>query len=792
MLRATLLFLILGVCAHSAFAQSTIRGQVVHGADGEPLAGVNVYLEETRQGTATRLDGRFEIPNVAPGTYTLVASLLGHETVARTLTAPLPEDLVIRLTDEPVDLGEVLAEADRPYTAASSVAIRTFDLLTRPTRSSQDLLRLAPGLITAQHAGGGKAEQIFLRGFDADHGTDVAISVDGMPVNMVSHGHGHGYADLHFIIPEVVSQIDVTKGPHATEYGNLATAGAIAFTTKDHLEENLVRVEGGAFNTASVTTLFELPTRGQHQGAYLAGQFYNTDGPVESPQNFQRLNVFGKFHTHLSETARLALSASGFSSAWDASGQIPQRAVDQGLIGRFGSLDDLEGGTTARQNVNLTYQATSDASDFEIQGYASHYHFKLFSNFTFFLENPARGDMIEQTDDRSLLGLSGRYRFRRSLGPALALTTLGGGFRSDNIELSLWQSPDRIRERVLTDAAIAERNLFLWLEEEFVLSPQVRLQLGLRGDYFTFDVDDALDLAAVGENPTTTLPHASGYAHQAILSPKANLVISPARTLDMFLNAGMGFHSNDARDVVLGRRVSGLERLWRRQGLSDAAIDDALLARNYDPAHRDIGTLPRAVGGEIGARTRLLDHHLVLSAATWMLDLEEELVYVGDGGFTEPSGRSRRYGLDLEGRVQLLRWLTADADVNLSEGVLRDEPDDANAIPLAPTFTSTGGLNVLHPSGLNASLRYVHVGDRPANEDGSVTAEGYTLLNLLTTYRRGPVQLSLILENVLDVEWNEAQFDTESRLAGEAASVSELHFTPGSPRNLRLGIAYLF
>lgn len=790
MVKSILFTLLFGLFASNAWAQSVIRGQVVHDENGEPLPGVNVYLEETQQGTATRFDGRFEISDVAPGTYTLVVRLLGHETIERSITAPMEEELLLRLVDEPVDLGEVLAEADRPYTAASSVAIRTFDLLTRPTRSSQDLLRLAPGLITAQHAGGGKAEQIFIRGFDADHGTDVAISIDGMPVNMVSHGHGHGYADLHFIIPEVVNQIDVTKGPHATEYGNLATAGAIAFSTKDHLEENLIRVEGGAFNTASVTALFELPTSGHHQGAYLAGQFYNTDGPVESPQGFQRLNIFGKFHTHLSETARLSLSASGFSSAWDASGQIPQRAVDQGLISRFGTFDDLEGGTTARQNVNLTYQAESGASDFEIQGYASHYHFKLFSNFTFFLENPEQGDMIEQTDDRALIGLNGKYQYRQSLGPVLSLTTLGGGFRSDNIELTLWQSPDRIRTAALVDAAIAERNLFLWLEEEFIFSPQVRLQLGLRGDYFTFDVNDALDLTV--DDPDVTLPHASGYAQQAILSPKANLVISPTRDVDVFLNGGMGFHSNDARDVVLGRRIKNLERVLQRQGMNSEAINEALLARNYDPAHRDIGTLPRAVGGEIGMRTRLLDDHVVLSAALWNLDLDEELVFVGDGGFTEPSGRSRRQGVDLESRVRLLDWLTADVDVNLSKGELRDEPDDANSIPLAPTFTSTGGFNVMHPSGINASLRYVHVGDRPANEDGSVTAEGYTLLNLLTTYRRGPIQLSAILENVLDVEWNEAQFDTESRLPGEAASVSELHFTPGSPRNLRLGISYLF
>jgi outer membrane receptor protein involved in Fe transport len=383
-------------------------------------------------------------------------------------------------------------------------------------------------------------------------------------------------------------------------------------------------------------------------------------------------------------------------------------------------------------------------------------------------------------------GLNGSYQFVHTLGGlAQGVATLGGGYRADDIGVALWKSPDRTRVERMVDADIAERNLYLWAQEELQLTPKLRLQLGARWDYFTYDVDDRLD----GE--PATLPHASGFAQQTILSPKASLVLSPAPELDVFVNVGSGFHSNDARDIVIDRRIADLVRNYRRDGLSESEIEDRLTAQNFDTGHIDVETLPRAVGGEIGARVRPVSG-LNVAAAAWIIDLEREFVYVGDGGFTELSGRSRRYGLDLEARVGLTDWLTADADISLSRGILRDEPAGADRIPLAPRITWTGGLNAIRADRWDASLRYVHIDDRPANEDGSVTAEGYTMFNLLGGYRFGPVRLHVTLENLLDTEWNEAQFDTESRLPGEAVPVSELHFTPGSPRNLRVGLTMYF
>jgi outer membrane receptor protein involved in Fe transport len=337
------------------------------------------------------------------------------------------------------------------------------------------------------------------------------------------------------------------------------------------------------------------------------------------------------------------------------------------------------------------------------------------------------------------------------------------------------------------DADVAERNFFLWGQEALTLGPHVRLLLGLRADYFTFDVEDRLDTLAA---PPGDLPHASGYADAFVLSPKANLVVSPVPALDLFVNAGAGFHSNDARGVVIGQRIEERVRALERQGLSEDEIAARLAAERFDPAQRGVASLPRAVGGELGARARV-GEHVTVGAAAWGLVLEEEFVYVGDAGTTELSGRSRRVGLDLDARAQPLPWLSADADLTLSRGRLPDEPDGADRIPLAPTLTSTGGLTVRRDA-VRGSLRYRHVGDRAANEDGSVTAEGYTVLDAFAACDLGRFTLSLAAENLLDVDWNEAQFDTESRLADEAAPVSELHFTPGNPFNLRLGLGVRF
>lgn len=789
-ISAFVLFIFLNI-VHLSAQYGSIRG-IVNGKDeSEGLVGVNILLKGSVHGTVSGIHGDYILREIPAGTQTLIFSYLGYETLEVSLEFAEGEEKEFNLTLLPgsIDLSAVSVEARQPFSAASSKSIRDFDLKIKPVRSAQDMLLLVPGLFIAQHAGGGKAEQIFMRGFDADHGTDVGISVDGMPVNMVSHGHGQGYADLHFVIPEIIDGMTVFKGPYFSQYGNFGTAGSVDFTTTDHPDNNLVKLEGGMFNTARATAVLKIPTSGKHQSAYLASQYYHSDGPFESPQGFNRANIYGKFHTHLTARSELGIAAGAFTSAWDASGQIPQRAIDNGQINRWGAIDDLEGGLTGRYNISVDYHFMEGYEhDFMIQAFVSRYDFKLFSNFTFWLNDSIDGDMIEQSDHRTIYGINTHYSFRKTLGGIRTVTKLGGNYRGDNIDVSLWRSPSRIRKSVQTDNAINEVNMAFWLEEDLVFSRLFKLQLGIRGDYFTFHSLDRLDYP---EFPGNGLPHASGYAQSAIMSPKLNLVLSPTEHFDLYLNTGTGFHSNDARDVIIAQRIREIIHAREQQGLGPGAIEEELLSRNMDPAHRDIKTLPRAAGAELGTRFSL-GKNLLISLAGWYLHMEEELVFVGDEGSTEISGETRRLGLDAEVRMQLASWIWGDIDLNLSDGRYIHEPANANYIPLAPRITSQGGINLMHPSGIEGSIRYRYIGDRPANEDNSVIATGHFLNNVILAYKFNGFRVFAQAENLFNITWNEAQFDTESRLYYETTPVSELHFTPGNPFNIQVGISYEF
>ncbi len=789
-------FFLLSLISFSLLGQQagSLKGRIRDAVEGNGLPWVNIIIKGTVLGTSTGLHGDYQIDNIPVGEQTIVVSFVGYETVERLVRIGANEEtwLDVNLKPGSLNLSSVQVEAERSYSAASSKGIRQFDMKVRPVRSSQDLLMLAPGLIIAQHNGGGKAEQLYMRGFDADHGTDVGVYVDGIPVNMVSHGHGQGYADLHYLIPETVEGFDVFKGPYFARFGNFGTAGSVSFQTKDHPEKNLVKLEGGMFNTGKLTTVLKIPTNSNHQSAYMAGQFYSTDGPFESPQNFKRFNVFGKFHSHLTENSVLSLSLGAFSSGWDASGQVPTRAVEDGTIDRFGAIDDMEGGTTSRENVSVEYvYGEGTDQEFKIQGYSSWYDFRLFSNFTFWLNDSIDGDMIEQTDKRNIMGINTHYIYRKPWGSVLTRTTVGGGLRADNIDLSLWNSPDRIRKISRTDDMVSERNLFFWVEEDLVFNTQWRMQLGLRGDYFTFNVNDKLDLPYKQTYVAADLPHASTYDHEVTLNPKLNLVFSPSESVEIFLNSGTGFHSNDARDVTIAQRIREIQYGMNRKGYSGNQIDSALIARNFDPSHKDILTLPKAMGGELGTKLSL-GQYVIMNLATWYLYMQEELVFIGDEGSTEISGETRRIGLDMELRAQLTPWMWADIDLNLSDGKYINEPEGSDEIPLAPRVTSTGGITAILPNGFEGALRYRYIGDRPANESNTIRAQGYFITNLMMAYKFGIVKVFGSFENLLNTEWNEAQFDTETRLQFEMYPVSEIHFTPGNPFNVQIGVSVEF
>ncbi|WP_326994362.1 TonB-dependent receptor plug domain-containing protein [Chitinophaga sp. 212800010-3] len=625
------------------------------------------------------------------------------------------------------------------------------DLKMIPVNTAQDLLRKVPGLFIAQHAGGGKAEQIFLRGFDCDHGTDVNINADGIPVNMVSHAHGQGYADLHFLIPETIEGIDFGKGAYYADKGDLNTAGYVNFSTYEQLPDNMFKLEGGSFNTMRAMGMLRLlpDTDDAKSHAWIASEYNYTNGPFDIKQNFNRFNIMGKFSTQFNPRDYLSIQASTFNSGWNASGQIPERAVREGIISRWGSIDPTEGGSTSRTNLALTYRHMIDErTDWQSFFYYSRYKFNLYSDFTFFLKDPVFGDEIEQKDDRSMYGFDHTFT-KRFLLPGSYLTwKSSAGLRLDDIgdlELNHVYHRDSLLNR-LSYGTATETNLHAyteieWRKRKWAITPAVR------ADHFIFNYHDKLNSLPAGQNQEATR-----------VSPKLNIVYTASRMAQLYLKSGMGFHSNDVRVVMMQKGKS---------------------------------ILPFSAGVDLGVVLKPA-RNLIIQPALWYLYLQQEFVYVGDEAVVEPSGKTKRLGADLSVRYQPFNWLYLDADVNYAHGRFVDEPKGANYIPLAPELTSTGGISVKIPGGFSANMRYRYMRARPANEDNSVIAKGYFVNDLSLAYSRRHWEFTIQAQNVFNTNWNEAQFETETRLKNEQAPVTELCFTPGTLFYLKAGLAVKF
>lgn len=736
------------VTAHNG----SIRGSVQDATTKSPLFGAIVTLEGTEKQTYTDDLGFYQFTNLEAGVYKVIIHYLGYERLSESVEVFDNETSTVRtfLKSVPIELQGVVIS---PEPEVNRRIVSSLDIHLRPTNTSQDILRMVPGLFIAQHAGGGKAEQIFLRGFDIDHGTDISLNVDGIPVNMVSHAHGQGYADLHFLIPETVERVQFAKGPYYAPYGNLATAGYVGFQTKNAIDKSMIKLQAGQFDTYRAVGMFNLlgqSPSNRARNAYLATEYFFSNGYFDSPQAYNRFSALLKYNTALNDNHYLSASLSSFKSRWDASGQIPNRAVESRQIGRFGAIDDTEGGNTSRTNANFQLVSLlDDGSSVRNQFYFSHYDFELYSNFTFFLNNPIDGDQIKQKENRNIFGYNGAYQRSDDWAGMEWQTELGLNFRRDGVnnnELSRTKGRQTTLER-LALGDVDEMNVGVYVDETVRIGKFLTLNAGLRFDQFQFLYVDRLK---------------EGYNRQIasanILSPKLNAYFTINDRLQLFANSGSGFHSNDTRVVV---------------------------------AQNGKEILPRAIGVEAGAMLKLTPKFL-LSASVWNLDLEQEFVYVGDEAVVEPSGETRRQGVDVAGRLQLLNWLFADFDVNYTFARAQDAPENENFIPLAAEITSIGGLTFDAKNGWNGSLRYRYLGDRPANEDNSVIAKGYFLMDAVVNYTKSKYEIGFSIQNLLNRDWNEAQFDTESRLFNEADPVSEIHFTPGTPFNLNVFFSYFF
>jgi len=721
-----------------------LQGKIVD-ADGNPI--VDAYI--------LNADGSFHASSNELGLFTCKAVQVG-DTLMISYLGFIPKQIIVQEASKEqlitITLEEQFFNLEQVHISNSAKAINqlaSIDLITSPVNSSQEILRKVPGLFIGQHAGGGKAEQLFLRGFDIDHGTDIGISVDGLPVNMVSHAHGQGYADLHFLIPETVERLDFGKGPYYADQGNFNTAGYVNFQTKDQLDNSQISVEAGRFNTQRTVALIDLLKNKERQHAYLAGSFQTSDGPFESPQNFRRLNLMAKYVYNFDNNDKLSFLGSYFDSQWDASGQIPQRAVDSGLINRFGAIDDTEGGFTSRTNLAITYTKNlTDDSFLKSQFYFSKYDFELFSNFTFFAVDAVNGDQIRQQESRNIYGFNTVWNKATSIGSGAVNYKIGAGLRHDDIgEIGLWRTLNRTTTlSSLSQGAVQESNFFTYAQAEFTFGNWLINPI-LRGDYFQFQYVDDLS----SEQPELS-------EGQLIVSPKINLIYSPQQDVQFYIKSGVGFHSNDTRVVV---------------------------------TQQDRETLPAAYGLDIG--TNFKPHSKVwINTALWYLFLQQEFVYVGDEAVVEPSGKTRRLGVDVSLRWQLNKHLFYNTDFNYTLARSIEEPSDANRIPLAPELTLTGGLALNLDNGFSGGISYRYIKDRPATEDNSIIAEGYFITDLNASYQFKNVTLGFVIENLFNTDWNEAQFATASRLQNEAMPIEELHFTPGVPFFIKGKVGYAF
>ncbi|MEO0526142.1 MAG: TonB-dependent receptor [Bacteroidota bacterium] len=723
-----------------------LKGTITN-MDNTPLEGVSVYNETTGFYTYSDISGYFELDDISVDDV-IFFNILGYEKYKIKVSQDqLDSTIQVKLVESAVSLDQVVL-VSKVNALTNFVNV---DVKASPVKSAQEILRKVPGLIIGQHAGGGKAEQLFLRGFDVDHGTDIAIDVDGLPVNMPSHAHGQGYADLHFIIPETIDNIDFGKGPYYADQGNFNTAGYVSLETKKKLDQDLISLEVGQFNTFRALGLIKVADS-EFNNAYIGSELVLTDGVFDSPQNFNRLNLMGRYNFNNYEDEELTITLSHFQSKWDASGQIPQRAVDQGIIGRFGAIDDTEGGITGRSNILLNHSKQLDEHQrITSKAFVSRYDFELYSNFTFFLEDPINGDQIRQKENRTILGAETQYERSLHIGDhdTQFKYNAGVGFRYDDVndvELSRTRNRRETLER-LAFGDVDETNAFGFISANLKTNKWTFIP-GLRLDYFKFDYVDFLD---------DTFQTRS--EDEFIVSPKLNAIFAASPNVQLFAKTGIGFHSNDTRVVT---------------------------------ANTGERTLPAAFGADLGAIIKPFDR-LVINTALWTLFLQQEFVYVGDAGIVEPSGKTERYGIDFGLRYQLTDWLYANGDINYTYARSSEEPDGEDFIPLAPDLTSSGGLSVQNLGKFSGGINYRFIKDRPANEDNSIVAEGYFVTDLNLNYNFSKNwSLGLIVENLLDTEWNETQFATETRLFNETQAVDEITFTPGTPFFARFKLSVTF
>jgi outer membrane receptor protein involved in Fe transport len=626
------------------------------------------------------------------------------------------------------------------------------ELAERPFVRRSEILEVVPGMVTTQHAGGGKATQYFLRGFNLDHGTDFAVSVDRMPINMRSHAHGQGYADLNGLLPELVKSVDYTKGTYTARNGDLSTAGSADFVLWDSLPSGIATTEFGEYNyyRGMIADSFDVGSG----KLTLGGEWSSYDGPWDREENFERWNAFARYFQG-DEENNISVTGMGYSGSWDSSDQIPRRAVDSGLIGIYGNLDDSNGGDSHRYSLQFDMKTTKGSEVTRYSAYGVYYDLDLFSNFTYFLDDPMRGDQFEQQESRYIFGgeIVREWQDRTFLNHE-AEFAIGFQTRHDMIDdIGLYKTQRRVRHDTVRVDDIYEASYGVFAESTVKWTPWFRTVAGARADAFYFDVssDNSLN---------------SGDDWDGIISPKFSAIFGPWNETEFYLNFGTGFHSNDARGV---------------NNTVDPSTGDPLDA--VDP-------LVRTVGGEIGIRSQMVPN-LTSTLSLWWLDSDSELVYVGDAGLNEAGPGSRRFGVEWTNYWRPNDWLSVDAEFAVTHARFRGE-GSADHIPNSIPLMFSGGVALGREQGYFASLRARAFVSRPLEETGKIEGKDTLTVNAQVGYRTKDWEFALECLNLLDRNDNDIEYYYTSQLSSEVSSVDDRHFHPAEPRMVRAKITYHF
>jgi outer membrane receptor protein involved in Fe transport len=623
----------------------------------------------------------------------------------------------------------------------------------KPLLRPAEVLEYVPGVIVTQHSGDGKANQFYLRGFNLDHGTDFLTTVAGMPVNLPTHAHGQGYSDLNFMIPELVTRIDYRKGPYFAEDGDFSSAGAAHFHYFDRMKENIASATAGGFGYRRV--LLAGSPKTQDGDVLYALEVVNNDGPWVNPNDFRKLNAVLRYN-HGAMDDGYRVTAMTYSGKWNATDQIPQRAVDSGLISRFGAIDATDGGESQRSSLSYELRKPSLGGHFQMGAYVIKSRLQLFSNFTFFLDDPVKGDQFEQGDSRTVMGITPNWLWTGKLGEMESVTKFGLQLRRDNIDrVALYDTVTRQRLSTTREDKVREASGGIYVENSLQWAEKLRSVAGLRGDYFDLDVASNLDAN-------------SGRKTAGIVSPKLNFIFGPWEKTEYFLSMGSGFHSNDARGAVI-------------------SVDPKTLT----PAAQS-PVLVRSKGAELGARSEWVPK-LQSSLALWRLSLASELVFAGDAGTTEASRPSLRQGIEWSNRYRPQPWLLIDADLSASKAKFTDEDPAGANIPGSIDRVAALGVTLNELGRWSGTVQMRYFGPRPLIEDGSVYSRSTLLTNLRIGYKfDNSMRLALDVFNLFNRQASDIDYYYASQLRAEAAPVNDVHFHPVEPRSLRLTLSVNF